>query len=336
MQGVTAADVARIAGVAKSTVSLAFSAPDRVAVSTLQRILKTAEQHGYRPNPVAQSLKTGRNNSVGLLLQDLTNPHSGAVLQHVQTTAGRIGYMVMTATAAGDPKSDLRFVRHLERLKVPAAIINSSGSDAAYVNKLIESPMRFVTYGHKLSALECDHVGLDNHRTMQLLVRHLLDLGHRKIGHVAGDQTISSAVERLVGVREHLAAAGLELSDRHLAYGDYDENLAYSAARSLLMRDDRPTALITANNVTAIGALRAVRDLNMSCPRDVSIATVDRLPWGDLFVPELTCAAQPIDEMANLAATWLIERLENETKSSAPRLREFVPELIVGGSTSAV
>jgi LacI family transcriptional regulator len=193
--------------------------------------------------------------------------------------------------------------------------------------------MRFVTYGHKLSTLECDHVGLDNHLAMQLLVQHLLELGHRKIGHIAGDQTISSAVERLFGVREHLAAAGHGLSDRHLAYGNYDEILAYKAARTLLTQDDRPTALITANNVTAIGALRAARDLHMNCPRDVSIATVDRLPWADLISPELTCAAQPIDDMAKRAATWLIERLENELETYSPRMYEFAPELIVGEST---
>ena len=150
----TAADIAKSAGVAKSTVSLAFSAPERVSTKTRDRILSAAKAAGYTPNPVAQSLKTGRNNIVGLILADLTNPHGGSVLEQVQKTANEIGYMVMTATAAHDPKRDIEFVRKFEQLNVRAAIIMPSGSDEKYVSALKDSSIRFVTYGHKLSGLE--------------------------------------------------------------------------------------------------------------------------------------------------------------------------------------
>lgn len=249
----TAADIAKSAGVAKSTVSLAFSAPERVSTKTRDRILSAAKAAGYTPNPVAQSLKTGRNNIVGLILADLTNPHGGSVLEQVQKTANEIGYMVMTATAAHDPKRDIEFVRKFEQLNVRAAIIMPSGSDEKYVSALKDSSIRFVTYGHKLSGLECDHVGLDNRMGMELLVRHLVELGHRRIGHIAGNQRQWSGTERFDGLRQSLKNAGLTLDESDLGFGEYYEDISYRAALELLRKSDRPTALVTANNVTAIG-----------------------------------------------------------------------------------
>jgi len=332
----TAADIAKSAGVAKSTVSLAFSAPERVSAKTRERILNAAAAAGYTPNPVAQSLKTGRNNIVGIILADLTNPHGGAVLGQAQQTANDIGYMVMTATASHDPQRDLEFVRKFEQLNIRAAIIMPSGSGNEYVEALSTSSIRFVTYGHKLSGLACDHVGLDNRMGMELLVRHLVDLGHRRIGHVAGNQRQWSGTERLDGLRESLSDAGLILEDKYLGFGEYDEEASYRAALKLLRKKDRPTALITANNVTAIGALRAARDLKLRCPEDISIATIDEVPWSELISPTLTHAAQPIGDMAACAATWLIERLEGQNKTELPRFIEFPPKLIVGQSTASV
>lgn len=332
----TAADIAKSAGVAKSTVSLAFSAPERVSAKTRDRILNAAAAAGYTPNPVAQSLKTGRNNIVGIILADLTNPHGGAVLEHAQQTANDVGYMVMTATALHDPNRDIEFVRKFEQLNVRAAIIMPSGSDDKYVEALAGSSIRFVTYGHKLSGLACDHVGLDNRMGMELLVRHLLELGHRRIGHIAGNQRQWSGTERLDGLRESLSGAGLTLEGKYLGFGEYDEDASYRAALKLLSKQDRPTALITANNSTAIGALRAARDLKLRCPEDISIATIDEMPWSELISPTLTCAAQPIGDMAACAATWLIERLEGQNETELPRYIEFAPRLIVGQSTASV
>ncbi len=330
----TAADIAKKAGVAKSTVSLAFSAPERVSAKTRDRILSAAAAAGYTPNPVAQSLKTGRNNIVGIILADLTNPHSGAVLGHAQQTANDVGYMVMTATASHNPVRDIEFMRKFEQLNVRAAIIMPSGSDEKYVAALASSSIHFVTYGHKLAGLACDHVGLDNRLGMELLVRHLVELGHRRIGHIAGNQRQWSGIERFEGLCQSLSDAGLELKDKDLGYGEYDEDVSYRAALKLMRRSDRPTAIVTANNVTAIGALRAARDLHLRCPEDISIATIDQLPWGELISPKPTCAVQPIGDMAKLAATWLIERLEGESETTSPRFAEFAPSLMVGESTA--
>jgi len=329
----TVTDVARNAGVSKSTVSLAFSAPQRVGEVTRTRILEAAEAVGYTPDPLAQSLKTGRRNLIGLILPDLTNPHGGAVLERVQASANQAGYMVMTATASHDPARDLEFVDGFRKLKLEGIVLMPSGTDETYVQALASSGVLFVTYGQQLAALDCDHVGLKNDHATLILTRHLISRGHRRIGHVAGDQRTWSGRERLKGVRAALAESGLALAPKDLVFGDYDARKSEAAACALLAQPDRPTALVTANNVTAIGVLRAIRHLGLRCPEDVALATVDELPLDDLLSPTVTCAVQPIHDMAQRAASWLIERLENTEATHAAQFAEFPVTLRIGGST---
>jgi LacI family transcriptional regulator len=328
----TVADVARDSGVAKSTVSLAFSAPERVSKATLARILAAARLVGYTPDPLAQSLKTGRSNLIGLILPDLTNPHGGAVLDQVQAAARNVGYMVMTAMANHDAARDLEFVAGFRRLKLEGVVLMPSGSGEDYVQALARSGVRFVTYGQRLVTLGCDHVGLKNDHATRILTRHLIERGHRRIGHVAGIQQTWSGRERLRGVRATLAEAGLELQEQDLVFGEYDARTSERAALALLAKPSRPTGLVTANNVTAIGVMRAIRRLNLRCPEDVALATVDELPLDDLLTPTVTCAVQPIHDMAQRAASWLIERLELGDGPD-PREAEYPATLRTGGST---
>jgi LacI family transcriptional regulator len=329
----TVTDVAKNAGVSKSTVSLAFSAPQRVGEVTRTRILEAAQAVGYTPDPLAQSLKTGRRNLIGLILPDLTNPHGGAVLERVQAAANQAGYMVMTATANQDPARDLEFVDGFRKLKLEGVVLMPSGTDGAYVQALAGSGVQFVTYGQRLAQLDCDHVGLKNDHATLILTRHLIARGHRRIGHIAGDQRTWSGRERLRGVRAALAEAGLTLRDQDLVFGDYDVRKSETVACALLAQSDRPTALVTANNVAAIGLMRAIRHLSLRCPEDVALATVDEIPFDDLLTPTITCAVQPIHDMAQRAASWLIERLENPVSMRSAQRAEFPATLRIGGSS---
>ncbi len=176
-------------------------------------------------------------------------------------------------------------------------------------------------------------MGLDNGQATRILTRHLIERGHRRIGHVAGSLHTWSGRERLKGVQATLAESGLNLSDGDLVFGEYSAQKAQTAALALLAGPDRPSALVAANNVTAIGVLRALRQLGLRCPDDVALATVDELPLDDLLTPTVTCAVQPIHNMARRAASWLIERLELGDRPHPPRKAEYPATLRIGGST---
>ncbi|PRY22169.1 LacI family transcriptional regulator [Aliiruegeria haliotis] len=332
----TISDVAQRAGVAKSTASLSFSAPERVSADTLERVLSAARAIGYAPNAMAQSLKSGRNKLIGFMVSDMRNPHNGSILRAVQENAAQQGFLVITATSDDSPDREREILRRFQSMRIRGAILTASGNDAQYVEELTSLPMTFVTFDQHLDGLACDHVGLDNRLAVRMLTRHLLDLGHRRIAHIAGTPGLWTARERLEGIRETMSEAGLPLPDDLVVNGQFRSEPSYAQALHLLNRPEPPTAIITANNTSAHGALKAVRALGLRCPEDVSLASVDNLPWSDLIEPRVTCTAQPVSKMAAKATGWLLERLAlpGADTGQPPREAFMVPELELGGSTA--
>lgn len=330
----TIADLAGAAGVSKSTASLAFSAPQRVRPETLARILSTAEAIGYAPNLLAQSLKTGRNNLLGLVVSDMTNPLNGAFLSAVQGYALAAGHLVLATTSHDDPDREAEILTRFRALRIRGAILAATGSGSDYARRLVSLGARIVMFDQKIDGLSGDHVGLDNRAATKMLTSHLLDLGHTRIGHVTGRRGLWTAEERICGIRDALAERGHTLDPTLVADADYRETASHAAAIRILDRADRPTAIVAANNLATVGALTAIRDLGLRCPADVSLVSVDGLPWPDLTDPPITAAVQPIAEIAKLATTWLFDRLDGSKPPPPSRERQFEATFYCGRSTA--
>ena len=154
-----------------------------------------------------------------------------------------------------------------------------------------------------------DFVGIDNELAMAMLTSHLLRLGHRRIGHIAGLNGLWTAEQRKKGFRDTLLAGGVEPDETLIVDGQYDGEVAYDQTMRLLTRPDRPTAIIAANNLMALGALQAINDLTFKCPEDISLASIDSVPWASVIHPQLTVVVQPIAEMAHAATAFLMDRI---------------------------
>lgn len=334
----TIAEVARLAGVAKSTASLAFSAPERVNSQTLKRITRAAKETGYAPNIAAQSLKTGRNNLLGLVVSDLRNPHNGIFLAEVQANAIERGHLVIAGMSEDDTQREQLLLNRFKSLRVRGIVLSPTGSGEAYAHRINDVGARIIAYDHKIDALDCDHVGLDNRLATTLLTRHLIKLGHRRIAHITGRRGLWSAEQRLAGYLNTLAEASIDCDQTLIAAGDYDQDTSYQAAMSLLGAPQPPTAIVTANNDTAIGALKAIRALALDCPGDVSLVSVDEIPYGDLISPRVTAVAQPVKALAKIATDWLFDRLDMDStdETMPPREVMLAPELRIGKSTRPV
>ncbi len=331
---VTIADLAEVVGVAKSTVSLAFSAPTRVKPETLTRILDAAQRIGYEPNVLAQSLRTGRHNLVGLLTNDIRSPWHSAFFAAAQGRAIEKGYLVLGAPSLDDAQRELAILAQFRAIRVRGALITTSEGISAADIRFAEPGIPVVTFDQKIEGLESDHVSLDHRGATRELTRVLLQAGHRRIGHVAGRRGLWSGDERREGVREAMLGAGLILDPEMVEDGDFKEAQSQVAALRLLDRTDRATALVAANNGAAVGALRAIRQLGLRCPEDVSLVSVDGLPDADLIVPQLTAAIQPVEEMARLAMDWLIERVSGVASTMPARSRYFPAQLVPGTSVA--
>lgn len=333
----TIMDVARLANVSKSTASLSFSTPERVSEKTLERVLAAAQEIGYSPNAVARSLKTGRNNLIGFVTPDMRNPHSGATLSSVQEHASRYGCLVITATSHDSIDRELDILEQFRGMQIKGTILIASGQMDDYKTLLSDLPMTIVTLDQNPGAEVGDHVGLDNRLASRMLTQHLIDLGHRRIAHVAGTPGLWTSLERAAGVRDTMAAAGLSLEEEMVVNGNFRAQAAYEATVKLLSEKTPPTAIVAANNASAAGALRAIRALGLKCPEDVSLVSVDAMLWSELVEPRITCTAQPVERIAGRAAEWLLERMNaNEDDPEIPhRSALLVPEIMYGNSTAA-
>jgi LacI family transcriptional regulator len=201
----------------------------------------------------------------------------------------------------------------------------------AFLSKL-KTPL--VAIDHRIEGLHADFVGIDNELAMAMLTSHLIRLGHRRIGHIAGQNGLWTAEQRKKGFRATLLASGIEPDETLIVDGCYSGEVAYDRTMRLLTRPDRPTAIIAANNLMALGALQAINDLTFKCPEDISLASIDSVPWGNVIQPQLTVVVQPIAEMAHAATAFLMDRINARGQEAiAPREKIFIPKFIAGRSS---
>ncbi|MBN9026367.1 MAG: substrate-binding domain-containing protein, partial [Rhizobiales bacterium] len=166
-----------------------------------------------------------------------------------------------------------------------------------------------------------------------MLTQHLLRLGHRRIAHIAGTAGLWTSGQREKGFRATLLASGIEPDDALIVDGQYSGDVAYDQTMRLLTRPDRPTAIVAANSLMALGALQAINDLRFNCPDDISLATIDSVPWASVICPQLTVVVQPIAEIAQAATMFLLDRIHHRgSEPIKPREKIFVPKFIAGRS----
>jgi LacI family transcriptional regulator len=331
----TIQEVAERAGVAKSTASLAFSSPERVSEATRKRIRDAAEALGYRPNALAQSLRAGRSRLIGLVMADTRNPFNGEILQQVQEAALEHGHMVVASTTNEDAGRERKVLDELAALRVAGILLAPHSSDPDFLAYLRRLKPRIALIDQALDGFEADVVTSDSHLGASMLTAHLLGLGHQRIAHIAGSPGLWTSEQRCLGFESALRAAGVPPAPDLLLHGDFRGQSGYEQAMRLLTRPDRPTAIVAANNFMALGALKAMEDLSIRCPDDVSLASFDDVPWGEVVKPRLTCVVQPVPEIARLSVRWLLERIGGGADAlGPPRSHRFIPTLIRGASTS--
>lgn len=332
---VTMADVARAAGVSKSAVSRTLNhVPGAVAPATAAKVRQAASELGYVPNAIAASLKHQRTKTVGLLLSDLGNPFFGLVAAGVEGEIREAGYTLLVANTGNNDERETALTRTLLERQVDALLVASSGSGSEHLQLALDRGVHVVLVDSHPAKTIVDCVMADNRTGAGDATRHLLELGHRDIGVISGLDTDSSAVERLDGVRDALAAAGLELPEARWFAGDFGIASGYEGARTLLQRAPRPTALFVTNNLMTVGAMQALAELGVRIPDDVSLVGFDDMDWYPIASPPITAVSQPAFEIGRRAAQELLV-LAGGTRRRRPRTILLQTELIVRASTAA-
>lgn len=309
---VTARDVARRAGVSTSTVSHVLNGTRVVSAELRERVLTAARELHYEPNAVARSLKIKRSNALGLIISDIANPFFTAVVRGVEDVASEQGYTLILGNTDEDPAKEEAYLRALAARRVDGLILAPAGEPHEYLERLVRTGFPIVFLDREVPGLAIPAVVLDSVYSARVAVRHLIRLGHTRIGMVAGRDRISSTTERVDGYREALAEAGIAFDPALLVSGGSRTEGARAATDRLLELRPRPTALFVANNLMTIGAVAAVRARGLDIPGDVAVVGFDDFSWADVFRPRLTTIAQPTYELGRTAAELLVRRLAGD------------------------
>ncbi|OMI37508.1 LacI family DNA-binding transcriptional regulator [Streptomyces sparsogenes] len=309
----TMADVARRAGVSVATVSHVLNETRPVLPGTREAVLEAIDALGYTPNTLARSLVTARTRSIGLAVSATSNPYFTEILRGVEAGALEHGYGLLVADPHDDPVHERKAVQLLHERRVDGLIVAASAEPGAMIDYLTRHRVPAV-FLDRLVGDAHDQVGADNAFHVEQLVLHLADLGHTRIGLVAGAPGLSTTEERIAGYRAGLRRRGLPFAPELLAGGDSEADGARAATHRLLAAARPPTGLVTGNNAMTIGALRALEEAGLGVPDDMALVCFDDFSWGDVFSPRLTAIAQPSREIGATAVRLLLDRLEDPAR----------------------
>lgn len=325
-------DVAKLAGVSVMTASRALNGGGAVSAEARRRVLQASQKLNYRPNLNARSLRVKETRLIGLLLPDIENPLFASLAKHVEAAAGECGYSVMLGNTWENPAREAEYLELMLARQMDAiAVVPVSGDNAL---RFAACPAPLVVLDRRLEAAEeLASVTVDNREIGALAARHLLSLGHRNFACIAGPETVPVFVDRLEGFRDELVGAGARL--RHIARVESVGNPGHGAeaAEHLLSETPLPCALFCANDVIALGAIRAAHRLGLDVPGDVSVVGVDGIPAGELSAPPLTTVRQPVREMAEAGVELLLAMLHPEGEEARPERGGLRPELLLREST---
>ncbi len=333
---ITALDVAQAVGVSQSTVSRVLNkkAGAFISASTQDRVLSTARELGYVPNPSAQALRKGKTDLIGIILRELDDPVFALLASHLSIQLRGLGYHLILFNAQSDPREALEMknllnTRHADGLIIMGDLLNGQKE----IQQVVSMNRAVVSLFRKPFPGIGSVVTVDNDRGIELALTHLFEFGHDKIGFLGYDwlddtELRQEAFERL------MKATGRSLQPSWIQIGKGGIDGGYDTMKAMLAQSDPPTAVVACDDLTAIGAVSAARDMGIDVPRDVSVVGFDDIHISRYLPPPLTTVRMPVLGISTKVCELLMEAIRSGGTSRS-QVYKIAPELIVRKSTAA-
>jgi LacI family transcriptional regulator, galactose operon repressor len=332
----TLRDVARLAGVHPATASRALNVETRSLVNqeTAQRVLRAAEEVGYRPNPIARGLKTNRSYTVGVLIPDLTNPLFPPILRGIEDRLEVAGYTSLIANTDNDPERELLDTQAMRARQVDGIIAATARRDHGLLDEVVAAGLELVLVNRWLPGIPISSATADDRRGQRLAVEHLIELGHRRIAHISGPLDYSTGFDRHEGFLVAMEEAGLHPDPDLIVVSEaFTESEGARLCGRLLDGGGDFTAVAAANDLLALGCLDMFAERGVDCPGEISVVGFNDMPFAARFQPPLTTIHIPHYKIGSAAAELMLERLQGA--DGEPRHIRLEPTLVVRSSTSA-
>ena len=314
----TIRDIARLSGVSRSTVSLVLNNDRRISEETRTRVQSIIQRSGYEPNAIARGLARRRAGMVAVVVPRtaahvFSDYYFSEAISGIGDVLAARGYRMLIEMASEAFIQDRAHHKLFREGQIDGMLIIGALTTDDYILELSRrSPVVLVN-----SMLDdIPSVYADNYQGMLRMMEHLVGLGHRRIGYIGGLDITTVGADRTRGYREGCRAAGLPDDDRWVAWGNFSEESGLTAARDILARTPRPTAVVAANDMMAIGALRAAEEAGLAVPGHLTLVGADDVSLASYVRPRLTTLRQPMYDIGK-AATELLLKLSEEGKGDA-------------------
>ncbi|QYG13167.1 LacI family DNA-binding transcriptional regulator [Microbacterium sp. PAMC22086] len=348
-RGATVADVAALAGVAKATAARALGEYGAVSAKVRQRVRDAATELGYRPNEVARSMSTGRSNTIGIIVGDIENPAFAQATRGASDVADAAGYDLILSNSGEQPDAEETAIEVQLSKRVDGLLIAPASSlRASNYTPITDAGRPVVFFDRVVYDFDAEAVIAANRDGARRLAQVLLDAGHRRIAYVSTlndlepvetravwdehgslrfSPGLASSVidDRVGGIGTALRAAGVPDPLAFVRLGAKLNGIGRTVTE-LITGDSAVTSIIASDSVIAIHAFRAIRDIGLRIPDDISLVAFDNAPWTSVTEPGITVISQPERELGAMAARLLIERIEGDAR---PAVRHTLPQAII-------
>lgn len=330
----TIEDVAKLAGVSIATVSRSLHKPGMVTQSTRERVQAAVAETGYTQNVMARNLRLMQSRLIVVLVPDIGNPFFSEILSGMEAEASKRGYNILIGNTNNDPERERTFASYVRGSQADGLLLLNGrvpfGHPSMENGGAGRPPM--VAVCERIPGDDLPTVGIDNEAAAYQATRHLIELGHTLIAHVAGPAENILTTDRMLGFNRALEGAGLPLSADFVVEGDFSIASGRAAAMELMEQKTMPTGIICANDEMAMGVIQALKNEGHKIPDDISVVGFDDIQFSAAYDPPLTTVHQPRRRLGQEAMRIMIDGLETGALPEAPIIMDT--ELVVRGSTA--
>ncbi|WP_372931893.1 LacI family DNA-binding transcriptional regulator [Mariniphaga sediminis] len=309
---VSITDIARKTGLSTTTVSRVLSGKAeeyRIGKKSQQKIKEAAKEMHYVPNHFAANLRTGKSNTIALILPSLSNPFFASIASEINAEIRRFGYITIISDSDENPEIEKMELEQLRARNIEGLVIAPCSDHREHIQELYEEGLPVVCVDRYFEDLDIPYVSTDNYEGAKMATRHLIENGHKVISCIQGVRSSTPNRLRVKGFTETMNNAGLH--DYSVVGDDFTVQNGYLETKLLLQQRKRPTALFALSNTIAMGCMKALKEENIRIPDDISLITFDEHPYLDYLATPLSCVAQPVSDISKIAIKFLFAKLDN-------------------------
>lgn len=335
-KGLTMKDVAEKAGVSLGTVSNVINNLPSVKEENRKKVLAAMEELQFIPNMMAKQLRSSQSRVIGLILPTIQNPYYATLAEGVSNEADACEYSTMLCVNNRDLDKEIRMLNALVSSRVAGVIIAKSSLPIDLIEEYSKRTSIVLLDNMMYSNLKVDVVATTDYEVIMSAVKYLREMGHTRIAYVAGDMKFSSAVNRMEGFKDAMHNFKMKIPEEYISEGSYTLESGYKRGIKLLSIINRPTAVICANDMLALGIYQAAEELHIKIPEQLSVIGCDNTALAHFVTPRLTTIDQQMHAQGAAAVQLLIKRLRSSGVNEAPRTYIIKAQLVENDSCAPV